>query len=156
MSIYTVRSRIATIQRAIPGIVTAHVQLPKGALVTADLPLFMTFVRDAEYNDTIIGADDVQVSRTYLMWLMIKPVAEGESGEGESLVEPYIETVSNYFLSRPTLNNLIGVVSANLVSDTGPKRMVWPGTPSNPIGVYWGAEFRLDVIETKERIYVDY
>lgn len=156
MSIYTVRSRLATLQRAIPGIVTANAQLPKGSINTADLPLFMTFVRDADYNTEALGSDDVLVTRTYLMWLMVKPVAEGESGEGEALVEPYVETVSNYFLSRPTLNNLIGIVSANLISDTGPKRMVWPGTPTNPIGVYWGAEFRLDVIETKEREYVDY
>lgn len=156
MSIQLVRARIALLQRSITGIKVAYEQLPKGILNSVDLPLFMNFVRDATYDQDSIGSDDVQVTRTYLMWLMVKPVAEGEEGEGEALVEPYIENVSNYFLARPTLKNLAGIVSADLVSDTGPKRMVWPGTPTNPIGVYWGTEFRLNVTEVVERNYIDY
>lgn len=156
MSIVSVRARLATLQSSIPGINKAYEQLPKGVINSLDLPLFMTFVRDSNNDLSSYGSDTVRISRTYLMWLLVKPFAEGEDGEGEALVEPYIQTVLEFFLSRPTLGNLLGVSGSTIVSDTGPKRMVWPGTPSNPIGVYWGAEFRLDVTELIDIDYVDY
>jgi hypothetical protein len=90
------------------------------------------------------------------MWLLVKPVAEGEEGEGEAIAEPWIDTVSNWFMSRPSLQDLVGVQKAILLSDSGPKKMIWPGTPANPQGVYWGAEFKLQVLEAVPISYVDY
>ena len=156
MSIATVRARLASLQESITGINKAYVQLPKGILNSVDMPLFMNFVRNSNNDDTILGSGTARITRTYLMWLMVKPVAEGEQGEGESLVEPFIQNVSQFFISRPTLGNLLGVEYAHLVSDSGPKKMVWPGTPSNPVGIFWGVEFRLDVVEVQHVDYVDY
>jgi hypothetical protein len=147
MSISTVRARLKTLQLAIPGISHSYAQLPKGMIKTSELPLFLNFARDSKYDYETFGSDDMGITRTFLMWLMVKPAAEGEEGEGESLVEPWIPIVTNFFNGRPSLGNLVGVQIARLTGDSGPKRMVWPGTPNAPQGVYWGAEFRLNVTE---------
>jgi hypothetical protein len=156
MSIQSVRLRIKTLQEKIPGINKAYAQLPKSNIVAADLPLFLNFVREGVNDYDPLGSDDVYITRTYLMWLLVKPVAEGEEGESESSVEPWIDTVSKYFIARPSLSDLAGVQKTILLSDSGPKKMIWPGTPSAPQGVYWGVEFKLQVIEVAPIDYVDY
>jgi len=155
MSIVTVRARLAEMQASIPGVRRAYDQLPVGIVNTADLPLFLNFVRDTEY-DIDSGEGFVYDTRTYVMWLLVKPVAEGTDSEGEQITEPFIPIVADYFISRPSLLDLKGVVTSELKSDSGPKRMVWPGTPSDPIGVYWGIEFVLDVTEVSNISYTDY
>jgi hypothetical protein len=156
MTIAATRTRIATLQRLIPGIKRAYVQLPRGKIVEADLPLFINFVRDGENDYDPLGQDSLYISRNYFMWLLVMPVAQGEEGEGETICEPWIETVSNYFIARPSLEDLVRVQKATLLGDSGPKRMIWPGTPAAPQGVYWGAEFRLNVVEIAPITYVDY
>lgn len=153
MSIQTVRLRLKTLQEAIPGIVKAYSQLPRTMLNSADMPLFMTFVRDSENDLSELGSDTILTTRSYMMWLIVKALAEGEEGEGEALVEPWIDTVTAYFSARPTLGALAGVLDSYIASDSGPKRMVWPGTNTAPTGVYWGAEFKLDVTEVVYRQY---
>jgi hypothetical protein len=153
MSIATVRARLQTLQEAIPDIVTAYDQLPRGMVPTNKMPAFLNFVRTATYDDKIIGEDTLETTRQFLMWLLVKPAAEGEEGEGEALVEPWIDTVAKYFFARPSLGNLSGIVYSHITEDSGPKKLVWPGTPANPLGIYWGVEFRINVIEIFKRTY---
>ena len=153
MSIASIRLRLQTLQQTIPGISRAYAQLPRTVVQTSELPLFMNFVRDADYDDEILGDSDVQVTRTFMMWLLVKPVAEGEEGEGESITEPFIEVVSKFFYARPSLGNLIGVSYSHITKDSGPKKLIWPGTPANPGGTYWGIEFELNVVELFNRVY---
>jgi hypothetical protein len=136
-------------------VISAYDQLPRGIVPTANLPAFLNFVREANYDDQILGEDDIESTRVFAMWLLVKPVAEGEEGEGETLVEPWITAVVNYFFARPTLGNLIGVKYSHILRDSGPKKLVWPGTPTNPIGTYWGAEFLISVTEIFKRIYAN-
>jgi hypothetical protein len=156
MTIAIVRTQIATLQRSIPGIITAYDQLPKGILKKLEMPLFINFVRDSSIDHDIYGDDAIQVSRQYLMWLIVKPVVEGIEGESESLVEPYIDTVLNFFYARPTLGLLTGIVDSAITADSGPKKMIWPGDRSDLQNVAWGCEFQLDVIEIVQRIYAPY
>jgi hypothetical protein len=157
MSIDTIRTRLHDLQLLIPVtapvVITAYDQLPRSMVPTANMPAFLNFVRDADYDDEILGEDVVQVTRKFLMWLLVKPAAEGEEGEGEALVEPWIDVVVKYFYARPSLGNLTGILYSHITKDSGPKRMVWPGTPTNPIGVYWGAEFQISVVELFNRVY---
>jgi hypothetical protein len=155
MSVATIRARLALLQAAIPGVAKAYVQLPRGLVPTDNLPAFLNFVRKADYDHDTYGDYTVGVTRTFLMWLLVKPVAEGEEGEGEEIMEPWVETVAAYFNARPSLGGLIRVDSSTLVSDSGPKKMVWPGTPNAPTGVYWGAEFQLDITEIAPITYAD-
>jgi hypothetical protein len=155
MTIATIRLRLASLQASIPGVIKAYPQLPRGIVKTNEMPLFMTFVREADYDLDTVGDGDFITNRTYLMWLLVKPVAEGEEGEGESLAEPWVETVANFFLARPSLGNLTGIMNSYMIKDSGPKKLVWPGTPANPTGVYWGVEFQLRVAEFTKRIYAN-
>ncbi len=155
MSIASVRLRLQTLQSAIPGITKANAQLPRGKIPDMELPTFLNFVRPATYDTDKLGDSDVEVTRQFAMWLLVQPAVECEEGEGENLVEPFIDLVARYFLARPSLGNLIGVSDSYITEDSGPKRLVWPGTPQNPVAVYWGVEFKLDVIDIFGRIYSD-
>jgi hypothetical protein len=153
MTVQTVKLRLKSLQLAITGIQQAYAQLPRGALKTNELPLFLNFVRTATYDTDTMGDSDYLSTRTYLMWLMVKPAMEGEEGEGEALVEPWIDIVVPYFMARPSLGNLIGISNSVITADSGPKKMVWPGTPLDPQGVYWGIEFQIQVVDVSQRIY---
>jgi len=153
MSIKLIRERIASLQLAIPGVKYAYSILPRGVVQSNQLPLFINFVRDGEYDHEELGDNDILHTRSFNMWLLVKPAAEGEEGESENLTEPWIETVVQYFMARPSLGNLIGVQDSYIVSDTGPKKMVWPGSSASPTGTYWGIEFRLKVIEFTQRTF---
>ena len=155
MTIETIKDRLKLLQQGITGVKRAYAQLPKGVVNSADLPLFMNFVRPSKYDTEGLGSDDIQSAREYLMWLLVKPVAEGEEGEGESLVEPWIDKVTSYFFARPSLGNLQWIRNSYITEDSGPKKLVWPGIAINPTGVYWGVEFRLTVVEIMNREYVD-
>lgn len=155
MPIDTIKQRVAELQEAIPGIKRGYQQLPRGVINTYDLPAFLNFVRPTTYNTDIYGSNDVELTRELAMWLLVKPASEGEEGEGENLVEPWIDLVAKYFFARPSLENLQFIQGSVITEDSGPKKLVWPGTPSNPIGIYWGVEFRLTIVEIMPRVYVD-
>jgi hypothetical protein len=156
MTIETVRDGLKTLQEAIPGVRKAYAQLPRGMVFAMDMPLFLNFVRESEYDPDTLGDDQVVVTRTYLMWLLVKPAAEGEEGEGESLVEPWIDVVSTHFYARPKLGMIATVQNSWIESDSGPRKLIWPGTQATPQGVYWGVEFRLKVVEYVDRTFADY
>jgi hypothetical protein len=150
MSIETVRTQLATLQASISGVKRAFEQLPRGAIVDADLPLFLNFARNAIYDWSILGADTNQSTRIYLMRLLVMPQQSGIDGEGESAVEPFIKTVVDYFASRPQLGRLSGVQNAIIVGDSGPQQFVWFDIP------YWSVEFQLRVVEYATRDYQNY
>jgi hypothetical protein len=155
MTIALTRAGLKTLQEGITGIHKAYAQLPRGLLNEMDLPLFMNFVRIGKYDEIPEGSDTIEVARTYLMWLMVKPVASGEEGEGEALVEPWIDIVGPYFYARPSLGGVLFIKTSRIIADSGPKKMIWPGTPTDPKGIFWGVEFELQVIEVFNRIYAN-
>jgi hypothetical protein len=149
MTIDTVRTQIAALQAAIPGITRAFDQLPRHDISVADLPAFVNFVREGVYNWTLDGATADQDVRKYVMWLLVLPHQEGLSdGEAERRVEPFVPTVRDYFAARPKLGGAINdVKSAVITGDSGPRQLIYADT------VYWGAEFQLTVTERLQRVY---
>lgn len=147
MSITTVRAALATLEAQITGINRAYVDLPRGAINDADLPLFLNFARDA--SDSEGGSDMMLEDRQYLLWLLVMPDQLGIPGEGEQAAEAMIQTVKDYFRQRPALGLVLGVQKSYFSGDSGPRKFTWADV------AYWGVEFRLRVVEYQARTYAD-
>lgn len=147
MSVETVKDQLAVLQAAIPGVRRAYAQLPRTALVDADLPLFLNFARETTYDWSNIGHDMQRDIRLYIMQLYVLPAQLGIEGEAENLVEPWIKTVVDYFRARPKLGQLQYVQEAWIEGDSGPRQFARADIP------YWGVEFRLRVTEYYPRTY---
>lgn len=153
MSISTVKTALAALERNISGVKRAYTAYPAGVLPDSDLPLFVNFARSANYNETQ-GSDTELITRRYLARLYVKATAEGTrvaggSVEGEALVSPMIDATWAYFAARPQLGLIAPVMKARIISDSG--AIVMQGADAS----YWGAEFELEVIEYNIRLYAD-
>jgi hypothetical protein len=88
--------------------------------------------------------------RNYIFQLLILPQSEGlDQGEAEGKVEPFITLVRDAFKGAPSLGGVLGVQSARLTGDSGPRQLVWAGV------IYWGCEFKMAVEEYVPRIFAD-
>jgi hypothetical protein len=154
MTIVTVKTRLALMEAQITGIRRAFAQQPSGAVADADLPFFINFAREAVDDYRSIGSDQDREGRMFLPTLYVFSAGLGTQlpAEGEALAEPWIATVKDYFRARPSLSaldtdgvtsigGLKGVQMAYLVGDSGPRMLQWGGQ------LYWGIEFKLNVVE---------
>jgi len=149
MSVATVKARLASIEESITDVKRAHAQ-PPAALPAADLPAMVNFAGAAEHDWRILGSDSDQETRQYTLRLYIAPVGQGVPGEMERLCEPFFSSVRDTFAARPALEQLIGVIQATLLGDSGPVVMAYGKLQ------YIGIEFRLQVVELIGRMYDDY
>ncbi len=138
-----VRERLAEIQRTVTGVKRAYAWAPQ-ALPDGDLPLFCTFTGPATV--ALLSETLLEETRTWLMRLYVKNVQAGIDGEAEKMVDEFLLSVRDAFLSHPLLGN--GVLDAALpfvkraawMGDNGIQVLTYAGQP------YLGAEFRLNLI----------
>jgi hypothetical protein len=153
MSITTVKTNLAALERNISGITRAYAYAPPGVLPDSDMPMFCNYARAANYSE-LQGSDTELITRRYLLRLYVKAITEGTrvadgSVEGENLVAPLIDATWAYFTARPQLGLTAPVMRARLLSDSG--TIVLAGSDGN----YWGCEFEIEVSEYNIRQYAD-
>jgi len=144
MAIETIKTQLATIQSNITGIKRAYAQAPN-SLPPADMPVMVNFTGAAALDD--LGGYQQTISRTYKMRLYVAPLGSGISGEAERLCEPYFERVWQQFAARPGLENLTGVLNAQILRDSGVIVLDYAGER------YIGIEFALQTMEVMEVAY---
>lgn len=151
MSVDTIKTRLAYIQKnRIAGVKRAFAQ-PPTSLNRLDLPAFANFTGPAQHNWVILGSDTDQETRTYLMRLYVAAIQQGVApGEAERLCEPFFPLVQTVFSARPGLEQLTGVQVAALLGDSGVTVLTLGGDQ------FVGIEFRLQVTEYVKVIYADY
>ena len=144
MTVDFVRTRLAALQRLIPGVVWVHDRVP-ASINDAELPCFITRVAEARYNQTTLGEQAVSEERLYFMELY---VAELETQGAEDMTVPFVDTVRDFFLARPQLQidgSTEAVYRAVLESDTG--AVVGIEYPTGSGKRYAGIRFSLRVYE---------
>jgi len=151
MSVETIAARLASIQAAITGIVTAYGldEIPN-ALRSAQLPAFINVPGEATHVQ--IADDLLQETRTWYMLLFLAPVeAPVQVAQRMSLARPFFARVRDAFAARDGLESLSGVLRSAFLGDNGVTApLEFGGT------MYSGIEFRLQTLELVQVAAVDY
>lgn len=150
MNVAAVKTRLAAIQEAIPGVLVAYAQGPL-SLAGANMPCFVNLTRQATV-DWEQGSDLEIETRLYAMQLYVMSFGQGIPGEAERKCEPFFPLIRDTFAARPGLENLPGVQKATFLGDSGVIIMSYPLQGER----YFGVEFRLQVSEIVERSYANY
>ncbi len=148
-AIADIKTRLAEIQAAIPGILRTHAQAPAAL---NDLPAFVNFTGAAQMRAQ--GANYRQENRVFLMRLYAVHVQSGIDGEAERALEPFFESVPAAFLSHPSLgmngNLLPGILQTDFMGDNGVQVFEFAGER------YLGVEFRLSVTRILGVVYAEH
>jgi hypothetical protein len=153
MTVDFVRTRLAALERQIPGIVTAHDRIPR-SLNGAACPQFVNRVAEARYNQATFGEQAISEERLYLAELYVAELETGAEGQSEDMTTVLIDTVRDFFLARPQLQldgSTEAVYRAVLESDTG--AVVGIEYPIGSGKRYAGIRFNLRVYEIHHIAY---
>lgn len=154
MTVDFVRTRLAALQRQIPGILIAHDRIP-ASLNNAECPQFVNRVADARYNLSTLGEQAVSEERLYFMELYVAELETGAPGQSEDMTVPFVDVVRDFFLARPQLQidgSTEAVYRAVLESDTG--AVIGIEYPSGSNKRYAGIRFNLRVYEIHRIAYI--
>ncbi len=138
MNVTAVKTRLAEIQRGIPGVRRAYDAGP-ASLPDTDLPIFINFTGAQNLESAAGAGDEIFESRDFVMRLYVQSVQSGLDGQAESKAEAFIEPVHNEFDREQLLAAVPFIRDAVIVSDTGVSVLTYAGVQ------YLGTEFRLRV-----------
>jgi len=155
MSVVTTSARIAAMAALIPGITTAFPSIPR-VVQDAELPAVVIFPGEATYDVDTFGDNDVVETRLYRILFLIQKAAYGTEDQAQVAIEPFFNTIRDYFLARPGLE-LTGamlpqtvVYNATMLGDSGYQIIGYPQGSD-----YAAIEYRLQVVEFAEVNYAD-
>lgn len=145
-TVTAIMAQIAVLQRTIidpvSGLAVVSFDNVPYTLSKADMPCFVTFVREGSQN-ILMGNDykgrDFNDIRTYAMVLYHSPFGSGITEEKIGLLSPWFDLVYTEFMKYPHLNGTAGVVDAKIVSDSGASVQEFIGQQ------YYGIRFALQV-----------
>ncbi len=156
MSVVTTSARIAAMAQLIPGITVAFPSIPR-VVQDAELPAVVVFPGEATYDVDTFGDNDVVETRLYRVLFLIQKAAYGTEDQAQVAIEPFFNTIRDYFLARPGLE-LTGatlpqtvVYNSTMIGDSGYQIIGYPDQQSS----YAAIEYRLSVIEFAEVNYAD-
>ena len=145
MDLAAIRTRLAEIEDplGIKGFVRAPFTIAE-----SDLPAALHSVRQATHDTDSMGELINQETRTMLIRVLVKPIGAGISQEIEEVVEPYLNTMIQALLARPSLTSpvsaapLAGIQRMTLVSDSGITVIPYPTAETQ----YLGLEFTIKIV----------
>ena len=158
MSVTTTTARLAALWRNIDGVQKVFDKIPR-VVQDAELPAVIILPGEATYDTDAPGDNDVLITRTYRMLLLVFNAGLGTEGKAQTAAEPFFDRVRDYFLARPGLE-LYGAAdpqvveyNARLLSDSGFIYQAYPGGTNSP--EYGAIEFRQQVQTWASVVYQD-
>lgn len=156
MTVVTTSARIAAMAALIPGIQTAFASIPR-VVQDAELPAVVIFPGEATYDVDTFGDNDVVETRLYRILFLIQKAAYGTETQAQVAIEPFFNTIRDYFLARPgleltgaTLPQVV-VYDSVMLGDSGYQIIGYPDAQSS----YAAIEYRLSVKEWSAVAYQD-
>ena len=145
VTVTQVRAQLAALCLQIAGINTAYAEAPF-SLNATDMPTVVILpgaVSEGEYR----GEDYHTEIREYRILLYVTPRGAGLPGEGERLLSPFFDLLHDFFLARPSLGGLNGVMKAEWGGDGGSAILTYNDTP------YLGIDAKISVETISEIVY---
>lgn len=137
MSVATVVAQLQSTHGDITGITSAPTEYP-ASLNTADLPMVLTFPKEAEWSQQAVGLK--RQTRTYEVWVLVAPLMAGKPVyEGFTASLPFFDLFGDAYLSDLTLGGNVDHIG--VFSDRGLEVLTYAGTE------YFGIRFQLPITE---------
>ena len=154
MTVTNVLTRLREYGDAIAGINVEFRYIPH-VIQDGELPAWIVLPGEGAYSVTEYGNETLISTRTYRILVLTGRAGQGSQSQGQIVVEPYLDSVPQYFAARPGLPSLtdaldvLGEVQVP-ISDTG---YIVINYPQQSDTFYHGIEFRLTV---RELTTIDY
>jgi len=126
-SVLDVRTQLATLCLQITGIKTAYAEAPS-SLNATDMPTVVILPGGSADGDER-GEEYYTEDREYRILLYVTPRGAGLPGEGERLLSPFFDRIKPFFLARPSLGGLPGVMGIKWGGDGGSAILTYNDTP---------------------------
>ena len=106
-TINNIKTRLANIAKLVTGIKRAYAEAPM-SLPPSDLPVFCSFTGPVLSFETLSAQTAIE-TRQFICRLYGTQIQQGYDGNAEKLVEPFITSMRDVFLSHPGM----GLETAN-------------------------------------------